>query len=66
MLLHHFVDPDLRAETFFEKERPKEKRGIGFETRGIEVLCRACLRYCFLGYKKEHLLKVLLTCTFNP
>ena len=31
MLVHHFVDPDLRVEIFFKKEDATENEGINFE-----------------------------------
>ena len=31
MTVHHFLNPDLRAETFFEKEGAVENRGVDFK-----------------------------------
>ena len=60
MFVHHFVDPDLRVETFFETDGAAENGGVDFEigdTRlALEVeenSCRACLlSYCLFGGKK--------------
>ena len=35
MFVYHFVDPDLRFETFFEKEGAAENGGFNFEIRDI-------------------------------
>ena len=35
MSIYHFVNPDLRVETFFEKDEPAEKGGVDFEIRDI-------------------------------
>ena len=75
MLVYHFVDPDLRVGTFFQKDGAAENGGVGFEMGDIstsphlhsrlkKISCRACLfSNCFFGDKKN-LLKALLTCTF--
>ena len=73
--VHHFVDPDLTLEKFFEKDRTAENRGADFEIDGKatpanvywslkKISCKACLLfYCYFGDKK-YILKALLTCTF--
>ena len=60
MFVYHFVDPDLRVETFFEKDRVAENGSIDFELGGIgnsthlywrlkKISCRACLfSQCFV------------------
>ena len=35
MSIYHFVDPDPRVETFFEKDEPAENGGVDFEIRDI-------------------------------
>ena len=35
ILVSHFVDPDLRVEIFFEKERAAENGGVDFEIGDI-------------------------------
>ena len=30
--IYHFVDPDLRVETFFEKDEAAKNGGVHFET----------------------------------
>ena len=35
MFVYHFVDPDLRVEIFFEKDRAAERGGVGFEIGDI-------------------------------
>ena len=35
MIVYHFVDPDLRVETFFEKDETAENGGLDFEIRDI-------------------------------
>ena len=75
MFHYYFVDPDLRVEIFFEKQRAAENGDVDFETGDIstsphlywrfkKTACRAfsLFNYCF-GIKKQ-LLKYLLTCTF--
>ena len=64
MFVDHFVDPDLRLETFFEKDGAAENGGVGSEIRDIgtsahlywrlkKISFRACLfSYCFFGDKK--------------
>ena len=37
MLVYHFVDPDLRVEIIFRKERTAENGGIGFEIVDIDT-----------------------------
>ena len=82
MFVHHFVDPDLRIETFFEKEGTAENEGVDFEIEHIgtsahlywrlkKISCRACLLlYLFIffwgGVKKKKFLKALLTYNFIP
>ena len=31
MFVYHFVDPDLRVDTFFEKEEAAKNSGVDFE-----------------------------------
>ena len=73
MFVHHFVDPDLRIETFFEKEGTAENEGVDFEIEHIgtsahlywrlkKISCRACLLlYLFIfflgGGKKKIVFK---------
>ena len=60
MFIYHFVDPDLRTETFFEKDEAAENGGVHFQIGDIgtsshlkKIQCRACLlSYCFLVTKK--------------
>ena len=35
MFIYYFVDPDLRVETFFEKDGAAENGGIDFEIGDI-------------------------------
>ena len=35
MFIYHFVDPDLKVETFFEKDGAEENGGVDFEIRHI-------------------------------
>ena len=35
MFIYHFVDPDLRVETFFEKDEAAETGGVHFEIGDI-------------------------------
>ena len=35
MFIYHFADPDLRVETFFEKDEAAENADVDFEVRGI-------------------------------
>ena len=35
MFVYHFVDPDLRVETFFQKDGAAENRGVDFEIGDI-------------------------------
>ena len=35
MFVYHFVDLDLRVETFFEKHEAAENGGLDFEIRDI-------------------------------
>ena len=35
--VYHFVDPDLRIEMFFEKEKPVENGGVEFEIGNISA-----------------------------
>ena len=61
--VYHIVDPDLRVETFFEKNGAAENGGVDFEIgeigtsvhlycRSRKFFCRACLLcYCFLVTK---------------
>ena len=35
MLTYHFVDPDLKVETFFEKDGAEENEGVDFEIKDI-------------------------------
>ena len=77
MLVYHFVDPDLRVDTFFKKDEAAENEGTDYKIGDIgtsahlhlklkKISCRTCLlSYCFLVTKK-YLLKALLTCTFIP
>ena len=37
MFVYHFVDPDLRVEIIFRKERTAENRGIDFEIVDIDT-----------------------------
>ena len=65
MFVHHFVDPDLRIETFFEKEGTAENEGVDFEIEHIgtsahlywklkKISCRACLLlYLFIFFGRE-------------
>ena len=64
MFVHHFVDADLRVETFFETDGAAGNGGVDFEIGDIgtsthlaleveENSCRACLlSYCLFGDKK--------------
>ena len=65
MFVYHFVDPDLRVETFFEKDEAAENGGVDFEIRDIglsahlylrlkKISCRACLlSYYFFCHKNS-------------
>ena len=35
MFVYHFVDPDLKVEIFFEKDRAAENGGVDFEIGDI-------------------------------
>ena len=35
MFVYHFVDPDLRVKTFFEKDEQAENGGVDFEIGDI-------------------------------
>ena len=35
MFIYHFVDPDLRVETFFKKDQAAENGGVDFEIGDI-------------------------------
>ena len=35
MFIYHFVDPDLKVETFFEKDGAEENEGVDFEIKDI-------------------------------
>ena len=37
MFVYHFVDPDLRIETIFRKEKTAESGGIDFEIVDIDT-----------------------------
>ena len=37
ILVHHFVDSDLRIKIFFEKDGAAKKRGIDFEIGNIDT-----------------------------
>ena len=37
IFVYHFVDPDLRVETFFEKDEAAENGGIDFEIEDIST-----------------------------
>ena len=37
MFMYHFVNPDLRVEIIFRKERTAENRGIDFEIKDIDT-----------------------------
>ena len=77
MFVHHFVDPDLRVETFFETDGAAENGGVDFEIEDIgtstrltleveENSCRACLlSYCLFGGKKTAF-KSSLDLYFHP
>ena len=64
MFVYHFVDPDLRVKTFFEKEGEAENGGVDFEIGDIgtsanlywrlkKISCRACLFFInIFGHKK--------------
>ena len=43
MFVYHFVDPDLRVETFFKKDEAAENGGIDFK-RGYRHLCTLILK----------------------
>ena len=44
MFVYHFVDPDLRVETFFEKDEAAENGGVDFEIRDIGLSAHLYLR----------------------
>ena len=55
----NFVDPELRFDIFFEKERAAENGHVDFDVRDIgtsahlywwlkKISCRACLLFYFL------------------
>ena len=64
VFVYHFVDPDLRVETFFEKDGAAKNGKVDFEIgdtgrsahlywRLKKISFRACLlSYCFFGDKK--------------
>ena len=71
MFVYHFVDPDLRVETFFEKDEAAENGGVDFEIRDIglsahlylrlkKISCRACLLSYYFFVTKT--VRLLLTC----
>ena len=77
MFVYHFVDPDLRVEIYFEKERSAENGGVNFEIGNIDTSAylywrlkktpwRACLRFFAFLVTKNQLFKALLTSTFIP
>ena len=35
--VYHFVDPDLRIETFFEKGETSENTGVNFERGDVGI-----------------------------
>ena len=37
MFVYHFVNPDLRVEIIFKKEKTVENEGIDFEIVGIDT-----------------------------
>ena len=37
MFVYYFVDPDLRVEIVFRKERTAESEGIGFKVEDIDT-----------------------------
>ena len=37
IFVYHFVDPDLRVETFFEKDETAENERLDFEIGDIET-----------------------------
>ena len=37
MFMYHFVNPDLRVEIIFRKERTTENRGTDFEIKDIDT-----------------------------
>ena len=37
MFVYHFVDPDLRAETFFKRDEAAENGGVDFKIGDIGV-----------------------------
>ena len=37
MFMYHFVNPDLRVEIIFRKERTAENRGTDFEIKDIDT-----------------------------
>ena len=43
MFVYYFVDPDLRVEIIFRKERTAESGGIDFEIVDIRHLCTLVL-----------------------
>ena len=60
MFVYHFVDPDMKVETFSEKDEVAENGGVDFEIGDIgtsslrlkKISCRVCLLYyCFLVTK---------------
>ena len=72
MFVYHFVDPDLRVETFLKKVETAENGGVDFEIRDIGILVlkveenfiqSLCALLLFFG---DYLFKTLLTCTFIP
>ena len=59
MIVYHFADPDLRVETFFEKDETAENGGLDFEIRDIDTSAHlkfhrelVCFVIAFFGDKK--------------
>ena len=78
LFVYHFIDPDLRVKTFFQKRWSCRKWRRWFQNRGCRHLCTLVLKveenimqslsaplFCLTGDRK-YLLKALLTCTFIP
>ena len=64
MFVYHFIDPDLRAERFFEKERTAENGVVDFEIGEIGTFAHLyCMQNRLLFYQ---LLKAFLTCISIP
>ena len=75
MLVYHFVDPDLRVETFFKRDDTAENGGVDFEIGDIGTSAHLTVEENFIQIlpalllffgDKKYLLKALLTCTFIP